>query len=292
MSESVLDAGNRYRSTVKITTLFEGSKGAGFRTCSGVVIHPRLVLTAGHCVCLRHPSATSKERGSFVVDASRCVKTANITILLYRPLSEKERALLTSELDWPSEARSSTGQVRPHPGLEIHYLNETDNRELSSNADLAVIRLDEPLDGRIPPVSFAREEVSIAEPVTIVGYGLARPTERSSRGARRVGTNEIASLEETGGKTFRIAKPLLIPATFAQGESLLMREMASYALSGDSGGPCFRERDESLELVGIAKTSHSVPVEYTEYTSTHFYRDWIRGELERARKAGSSQPTD
>jgi hypothetical protein len=34
------------------------------------------------------------------------------------------------------------------------------------------------------------------------------------------------------------------------------------------------------------------PVEFSEYTSTLFYKDWIRQELERARRAGSGTPSD
>ncbi|KFE69917.1 hypothetical protein DB31_4959 [Hyalangium minutum] len=85
---------------------------------------------------------------------------------------------------------------------------------------------------------------------------------------------------------------MLIPPTFSEGEPLLMRETASYALAGDSGGPCLRENGDALELVGIAKTSYRAPVEFSEYTSTYFYREWIREQLELARKAASTKPAD
>ena len=71
-----------------------------------------------------------------------------------------------------------------------------------------------------------------------------------------------------------------------------MRENASYALAGDSGGPCFRESAKALELVGIAKTSYGGPIEFSEYTSTLFYKSWIRQELDRARKAESGTPSN
>jgi secreted trypsin-like serine protease len=45
-------------------------------------------------------------------------------------------------------------------------------------------------------------------------------------------------------------------------------------LSGDSGGPCFRETPEGCWLVGIsggfAKGGHE-----SWFTSTFYYRDWI-----------------
>lgn len=291
VSESVLDASNRYASTVRVTATFDNKRGVVFKTCSGVIAHAQLVLTAGHCVCRTHPGTNPQDEGTFVVDASQCAKTATVTTVRYVPLTEEQKNSLANDLEWPVEESSETGRVRPHPDLKIRYAHESDGREISSNADLAVIVLDQPLAGRLRAVPLSRTRVRVSEPVLSVGYGVTRP-DATDGGARRIGTNEVASLEETAGKTFRIAKPLLIPPTFSQGEPLLMREKASYALAGDSGGPCLRESGDTLELVGIAKTSYRAPVEFSEYTSTYFYREWIREQLELARKAASLKPAD
>ena len=58
-------------------------------------------------------------------------------------------------------------------------------------------------------------------------------------------------------------------------------------MAGDSGGPCLRERGKSLELVGIAKTYYGGDrsVEFSEYTSVYFYREWLRQEIASAAKA-------
>jgi hypothetical protein len=291
VSESVLDASNRYASTVRVTTTFNGKKGVVFKTCSGVVAHAQLILTAGHCVCPAHPGTTSEDAGTFVVDASQCAKTATVTTVRYKPLTEEQRSHLADDLQWPADVLPQTGRVRPHPEIKIRYASESDRQELSSNADLAVIILEQPLAGGLRAVPLANTRVRVAEPVISVGYGVTR-LDATDGGARRLGTNEVASLEETSGKTFRIAKPLLIPPTFSQGEPLLMRETASYALDGDSGGPCLRENGDTFELVGIAKTSYRAPVEFSEYTSTYFYREWIRQQLALARKAASLKPAD
>jgi len=291
VSESVLDAANRYNSTVRVTATFNSKRGVAFKTCSGVVAHAQLVLTAGHCVCPPYPGTAPEDLGTFVIDASRCAKTATITTVRYIPLTEDQKSSLADDLQWPTEVSSQTGRVRPHPELKIRYVSESDKRELSSHADLAVIVMDRPMAGGLRAIPLADTRVRVAEPVINVGYGITRPG-ATNEGARRVGTNEVASLEERGGKTFRIAKPLLIPPTFSEGEPLLMRENASYALDGDSGGPCLRENGDTLELVGIAKTSYRAPVEYSEYTSTYFYREWIRQQLELVRKAASLRTED
>lgn len=291
VSESVLDASNRYVSTVRVTANFDNKHGVAFKTCSGVITSARLVLTAGHCVCPSHPATAPEDAGTFVIDASKCAKTATVMTVRYRPLTEDERSSLPEDVRWPADVIRHTGRVRPHPDLKIRYAHELDSRELSSNADLAVIVLDEPLAGELRAIPLSRTRVRVSEPVISVGYGVTRP-DATDGGARRIGTNEIASLEEIAGKTFRVAKPLLIPPSFSQGEPLLMRETASYVLAGDSGGPCLRENGDTLELVGIAKTSYRAPVEFSEYTSTYFYREWIREQLELAQKAVPLKPAD
>lgn len=291
VSDSLLDTSNHYLSTVRIVTALPNKRGTSFSTCTGVLIHPRLVLTAGHCVCQAHPGTTAEDAGVFTLDASQCAKTASISTVRYASLTDEQRAQLPTESEWPTEGVRRVGRVRAHPNLKIHYISETERRELSSNADLAVIALDQSLDARFRTVPLADEHVHIAESVVLVGYGITRP-ESANEGLRRIGVNEVASVEEPGGKTFRIAKPLLIPATYSEGESLLLREDASYALQGDSGGPCFRESDKTLELVGIAKTSYTAPVAFSEYTSTYFYRDWLRQEIERARRAPPATPSE
>jgi hypothetical protein len=61
VSESVLDASNRYASTVRVTATFDNKRGVVFKTCSGVIAHAQLVLTAGHCLCRTHPGTTSED---------------------------------------------------------------------------------------------------------------------------------------------------------------------------------------------------------------------------------------
>jgi hypothetical protein len=54
-----IDEENRYLPAVRISTvIIDADHKKHYKPCSGVLIHPRLVITAGHCVCLeRSPTA-------------------------------------------------------------------------------------------------------------------------------------------------------------------------------------------------------------------------------------------
>lgn len=54
----------------------------------------------------------------------------------------------------------------------------------------------------------------------------------------------------------------------------------SLALPGDSGGPCFREENSTLTLVGI--NSRSSPGKNSTFTSTYPYLNWLDAEIQRA----------
>jgi hypothetical protein len=90
-----------------------------------------------------------------------------------------------------------------------------------------------------------------------------------------------------GGATFLAGKPLEIAQPVMPGGSIVVREPGSYMLEGDSGGPCFRESDGAL--VGIAMTTSQPPLEFSEFTSTYYYRAWLKAEMERA-KSPATRP--
>ena len=71
---AVEDLTNRYLSTVTVT---DAPLPPYKSFCSGILVHSRLVITAGHCVCLpQHPSQH--------LDSSNCLEKAYVTGNFYR----------------------------------------------------------------------------------------------------------------------------------------------------------------------------------------------------------------
>jgi hypothetical protein len=254
VSESSVDTKNRYLATVSV----DGGRGA----CSGVLVAPRVVLTAGHCVCSPHALRQGDDEGRMLLDATECARTATIKSVAYKA----DGAPLFGEY---------IGTVRSHEQLEVLY--DGRNRELSSRADVAVLVLDRTPAG-VKPVSLTTRQVQYSQPVVLVGYG---DDGGGEQGQRRFGFNEVATIEESGA-TFLVGKPILFRQPYKAKQLVLMREKASYSRKGDSGGPCLREKGGRVELLGIAKTYYGDLVEFSECTSVFFYQGWIRAEIDRA----------
>jgi hypothetical protein len=155
------DKENRHISTVKILLnepLLESRNARGehdYHQCSGVLIKPRLVLTAGHCVCKwqRRQKGPASGDDIVTVDSSACAKRITVVKAFYNK-GGKDQAPGWATEEYKAEA------VKPHPKLMATYKLETiDNRlkltALSSEADLAVIVLADAIAG-LPIFELAR----------------------------------------------------------------------------------------------------------------------------------------
>ncbi len=81
--------------------------------CSGVLIGPKLVLTAGHCVCKRQETRL-RERGQprakVLVNASLCAKAVTVkTVSFHQPPDQPGQDIKEYEVS----------QVVPHPRLKV-----------------------------------------------------------------------------------------------------------------------------------------------------------------------------
>ncbi|HYI02261.1 trypsin-like serine protease [Hyalangium sp.] len=292
VSESTIDSLNLYGSAVKVkTTIFNSMKGHVEMTCSGVLVHSRLVLTAGHCVCdARMPKPPEPVDTTIIDRRAPCARTATITFLTYKPMGVATEEVLTDAGD---SGNSYTGVVRPHEGLRIIYkevMAKDGRRQKStafSHADLAAIILNESLEGKVAYVKLATDQVRRYEQVILVGYGVQGIVGEKPGMNRRYGENYVVSIK-SDGTTFQIGKQVRVDDTYDGESPSLMRSSGSYALQGDSGGPCFRKADTGVELVGIAKSFTPGDFMLSSYTSTPTYLEWINEKISESK----ASPTD
>jgi hypothetical protein len=263
ISKGTRDTSNRYKATVWV----DGGRGA----CSGVLVAPRVVATAGHCVCSPRKARPEEAPVRLTIEKSTCARTATVAVFTYRSTGRPTREVFS-------------GAVRPHEEVKILY--DDGAKEIASHADLAVIALDQAPPG-VTPIRLAKREVLYAQGVTLVGFGAIGLTELRGDD-RRYGFNEVATIAEDG-TTFLVGKPVEVRRPYKPKDHIFVRAEASYSLAGDSGGPCLRESNGAMELVGIAKTHYGGGelVQFSEYTSTLVYRAWLLQAIADVERRGT-----
>jgi hypothetical protein len=147
-----------------------------------------------------------------------------------------------------------------------------------ATADVALIKLAEPLPAKIPPVPLGAEEepVAVGDAFVVAGYGVTVRGDGRTGGTVRAATLVATGLP--GGLQIRLFDPK------TKGDSPGLG-----ACTGDSGAPVFRDKDGRIVVIGVVSWSTGPKLEagcggLTGVTPLARYRAWI---VDTARMLGS-----
>jgi len=165
-------------------------------------------------------------------------------------------------------------RIERHPQFEIkRFLNHL------ATADVALIKLAEPLPSRIAParIGGGTDPVSVGDTLVIAGYGVTVMGD-----GRTGGTARAAALSVTGQPGLLQIR-LFDPATKGVNSGL-------GACAGDSGAPAFRSTAGETKIIGVVSWSTGPNLTagcggLTGVTPLAKYRGWI---VDTARKLGTT----
>jgi hypothetical protein len=147
-----------------------------------------------------------------------------------------------------------------------------------ATADVALIKLAEPLPARIPPTAIggATEQIAVGDALVVAGYGV------TVRGDGRTGGTVRAATLVVTGQPGTLQIRLFDPRTRGDSPGL-------GACAGDSGAPAFRDTNGQLTIIGVVSWSTGPKLGagcggLTGVTPLTRYRAWI---LDTARSLGS-----
>jgi len=147
-----------------------------------------------------------------------------------------------------------------------------------ATADVALVKLAEPLAARIPPVPLGEgtQPIAVGDAFVVAGFGVTVRGDGRTGGTVRAAT--LVATGQPGTLQLRLFDPRTKGASAGLG-----------ACAGDSGAPVFRENNGNLAVIGVVSWSTGPNLSegcggLTGVTPLARYRAWI---VDTARKLGS-----
>lgn len=183
--------------------------------------------------------------------------------------------LLASEPAQPPVLKAII-RIERHPQFDIkRLLNHL------ATADVALIKLAEPLPARISPAPIAggSETVAVGDSLVIAGYGVTVRGDGRTGGTARAATLVVTG--QPGSLQIRLFDPVRKGSSAGLG-----------ACGGDSGAPAFRTSDAGPAILGVVSWSTGPNLTagcggLTGITPLGRYRGWI---MDTARSLGTALP--
>jgi hypothetical protein len=239
--EGTVDVSNRYAFTVKVEAHFSAQQ-EGQDLCSGLLLTPRIVLTAGHCVCAWHKPEKDDAQVEAVIDLSDCASHATVHAMIYK---SKVPGRPPTALH-----ANHRGEIRPHP--ELRVVRDALDKLTTIHANLALIFLEEPVLDITPAPRIAAPDARLNEPLTTVGYG-----------------NDEKDLTPHGDRRFNTSH---ITAVSMNKERIALTQPKRALYQNDSGGPCLQSSSAGDAIVGISNRGLG---NESSCSSIDSHREWL-----------------
>jgi secreted trypsin-like serine protease len=228
--------------------------------CTGTIIGPRTVITAGHCF-----AEPAKEIG---IPAETFAKYVRIGFGTKVIASATDSAVTLVEV----------ADIVIHP--EYGKIPIEEAKPTDADPDLTIVHLaqDIPSTAVVATLVTDASRIAVGTKLTIAGFGLTglqltNPDEAAQ-------DPKLAKLDPTFATSLNmtnvtIAEPTLNPYQFGY-----MTQEGRTACNGDSGGPAYIDNDDgTISLAGVTSWGDSQCKEFGVYTSVVTLLDWINENL-------------